>query len=172
MTYTRASAKFFGIDEGFELWQERPGDYDYRYVLANDKVAILSDLDRINSTSLGRDLLNKAISADSLRFVGFDDVGGLKASPAYALNATNGNTIEAVQINYTGTKSDLYWFNTKGTLVKADPALTIAHELAHIVFETRDPAGTDAEMNAAGFDFQGPQVRAQNVIARQLGTPD
>ncbi len=169
--------KFYGYDG--ELWNEVPGDYVYRVIDPTSKNAILNDLDRLYTTALGKSLIEQALNADSLRFVGLSDfnadpITNIKASPAYALTATVGppHSVESVQINYTKTANDLYWFNAKGTLINADPALTIIHELAHVIYETPDPTGTDAAMNAAGFDFEGPQVRAQNVIARQLGTPD
>jgi Ca2+-binding RTX toxin-like protein len=175
MAYNRGSAKFYGE----EYWSPIIGESFVYVDIRSYKNDILDDLDRISTSAVGRNLLNKAITADSLRFVGLLDFQSDR-SPAYALNATTGHTIEAVQINYAKTANDLYWFNPTGTLVKGDAALTIAHELAHIVYEQDDPRplpnespeSFDARQNTATFDSQGPQVRAQNVIARQLGEPD
>jgi len=64
----------------------------------------------------------------------------------------------------------IYFFNTFGELVQGDVRLTIMHELAHIYLRKRDPEeATEAEMNAADFDFRGPVVKEQNDIAQSAG---
>lgn len=170
MPYSRDKVIFYGD----QFWVQDPPSAFTFVTISFDKDAILADLDRLSTSALGRSLLDKALNADSLRFVGLtdQDAGG---SPAYALNSTYGAKPEAVQINYAKSRDELFWFNSNGVLVQGSTALTIAHELAHIVYETRDPitaSTTEQDMNAATFDHAGPQVRAQNVIARQLGMPD
>ncbi|MEA3017939.1 MAG: hypothetical protein QOI38_2661, partial [Sphingomonadales bacterium] len=63
--------------------------------------------------------------------------------------------------------NEFYFFNTFGELVRSDIRLTIMHELAHAYLNIGDPIrdAPEALMNIANYNFRGPVVDEQNLIA-------
>lgn len=59
-------------------------------------------------------------------------------------------------------------FNTNGTFVQSNPLLTIAHELAHLLKNYKDPSGSQEEQNSADYDYRGDAVNFQNTVAMEL----
>lgn len=73
--------------------------------------------------------------------------------------------------------AQLLYFNKQGEVVSELPVLVLIHELAHHLMGTRDTVGTgpndnptEADMNQAGFDFEGGTLRIQNEVAEQMGS--
>ncbi|HEX8443522.1 MAG TPA: hypothetical protein VF631_07730 [Allosphingosinicella sp.] len=86
-------------------------------------------------------------------------------NPGYAV----ATVLPQMGFNYDAI-SRFHYFNKKGEMVPEKAELTIAHELAHMSNPTfADPAGGQAAMNGASYDFDGPIVGIQNQVAREIG---
>ncbi len=120
------------------------------------RAQILQWIETIYYSSTGAALLEAAASKGVLNFSG-----------------TSAPTSGGQPININEAQlSELYWFNSQGTLVHARPELALAHELKHAVSGLPDPNNSfrpTADMqNAANWITDGPAVIAQNTIAREL----
>lgn len=94
-------------------------------------------------------------------------------SPGAALKTSAG----AFVVYDLSAINQLYYFNDHGVLVQEKPALSVVHELSHMIDGTTDPTGpngvlNDAVMNQANYDYKGDVLQEQNTVASQPGYTD
>ena len=133
-------------------------------VPAADKSKIIEAIESLYTSPAARSMLEDAAAAGTLRVGQSLGAGFWTPSIAPAPSYFGLNTDEI---------DNLYWFNDSGVLVKADLKLVIAHELEHYRRVTlglpgQGPENDEALMNGSNFDFNGPQVDKQNVVADEL----
>ena len=108
--------------------------------------------------------------------------GSIRIGKANSIRGPGFTARGAANEGYIGFDSaataDLWYFNTSGKLVQEIAALTLIHEMSHLVGKA-DPTGsgvenmpTEAEENLAGHDFRGTALNAQNLIADEMGYSD
>jgi Ca2+-binding RTX toxin-like protein len=185
MPYNSGRLRIFGVDANWA--QEGPYPPEslamYEVDIRNAFASIYN-----GGMGFGATLLSRlATGGNTIRVngVGFPFVGSNPASAGIIGQSYFGATpytISTLNINWERA-NDLFWFNSSGTLVRADRRLIIAHELSHLADTTQydpldstsigrsdpDPSATEAAMNGANFDFDGRAVREQNRVARDIG---
>lgn len=158
----RASVVFWS---GSGSWSAGQSGVNPTVVSLSQQQAVLSWIDQIYASASGAALLERASGAGKLR------VGGQARGGAAAYI---GDEDPWVGINFEHP-SKFYWFNSTGQYVRGDFDLVLAHELSHLVDETRDPNldnPTDTMQNAASWIADGDAVKAQNRVALETGRLD
>lgn len=142
------------------------------FELLNAGSVSLATRDSINSaiTSLyasatGRSLLETAARRGLLNFTEFT----IQRQPTQFDIASSTINVNLAQV------ASLRWFNAQGVLVEASFDLVLIHEIKHAVGVNyaSDPGSSvspyNSEFNATNWLTDGPAVRAQNQVARELG---
>jgi len=131
-----------------------------------DQENILGYLENLYSnSSAARDILEAGVADGGAIRIGY-------SATVFAGQSISGSGVDKYILINPATIDTLYYFNSFGELVKEKPELTIIHELTHNILGTADISPdnpTQAQMNTGNFDFDGPTLREQNIIAGELG---
>lgn len=87
--------------------------------------------------------------------------------PGFQQDDQNNGSYIGINIDAIDT---LRWISDSGSVVAAELALVLIHELKHLANGQDDPPYVSRTgPDAAGFDYKGPQVQLQNQVAIDLG---
>ena len=137
---------------------------------ASDQAAIKNYLTTLygDGTTFAATVLNKWADPGHVLHIAQDM---LADSPGENVPATQSDPFVVYNLSLI---NQLYYINDHGSLVQERPALSVFHELSHLIDHTDDPvdpngATPDSWLNQAKYDFKGGAVTEQNQVALELG---
>ena len=156
--------RYAGAPWGTVYHLESPYDTRTAPVSQEDQDAIIAAFRQLYSSPAAAALMD-AFANDPTKILRIGTA--VDGVPGFQQDDQNNGSYIGINIDAIDT---LRWISDSGSVVAAELALVLIHELKHLANGQDDPPYVSRTgPDAAGFDYKGPQVQLQNQVAIDLG---